>query len=174
MEAVVHHDVTKTVDQTLKEILGPEQETIWEQIKDEARRNEASLYALRETDRLAKTFPLSDEQKKQLLDALAQFRLRDQERMSHSSADVSAQGDKQAPTEETIVGEILSPAEMVIYAQQRKTELEMIKKQKIWADQSPIARSLSNASTLYPHYQEPAPLMGPLPKVTLQYNMPGP
>ena len=105
MEAVVHHDATETVDQTLKEILSPAQEAIWEQVKTEARSEEARMYAMNEMNRIATMFPLSAAQKIQVLDAFAPLRLNDQHRNFHTLAELTAQ----ANAEESALAQILSP-----------------------------------------------------------------
>jgi beta-lactamase regulating signal transducer with metallopeptidase domain len=168
MEAVVHQDATKTVDQTLREILSPEQEAIWEQVKTEARDGEVRMYAMNEMNRIATLFPLSAAQKIQVQDALTQLRFNDRQRDFHSLAELTAHNNSQVQIEELALAKILSPGQMVIYDQQKKAELLET------TGELPYPASLTDRSTWWPpRYKKPIPPMAPLPELSLQYNMPG-
>ncbi len=122
----------KTVDQTLKEILTPEQETAYGQMQDDQKKTNAETSATFEMNQAAPMLQLTDAQKDQVYSALYQVQIDSlnpaiAKKMSTNPADPSFYLEAQEQAKEDALSKILSPQQLATYHQQAQSQLQMQK-----------------------------------------------
>ena len=120
----------KSVDQTLNEILTPDQKTAYEQMKTEQKSSTAETMASFEMNQMAPLLQLSETQKDQVGTALYQVQLDTQNpdwiknNATTSSTNPTAILDAQAKAKEDALSKILSPEQLATYHQQAQSQLD--------------------------------------------------
>jgi hypothetical protein len=121
----------KSVDQTLNEILNPEQKTEYQQYETDEKNSQAETVASVEMNQFAPALQLSDSQKDQVYTALTQVQLQAQDpnwiKSNVNPADPSAILDAQAKAREDALSKILTPDQLTTYQQQAQSMLSMQK-----------------------------------------------
>ena len=122
----------KTVDQTLDDILNPQQKTDYEQMKTDEKNSAAETMASVEMNQFAPALQLSETQKDQVYNALAQAQLNTQDpnwikNNLPSGGNPTAMLDVQAKAKEDALAKILTPDQLAIYHQQAQSQLDMQK-----------------------------------------------
>jgi chromosome segregation ATPase len=157
MEAVTqaisnHTGITKTVDQTLNDILSPEQKTAWQQMKDDSKKTVADNMATIEMNQAATLLQLSEAQKDQVYSALYQVDLDQQNEDAthasfHSPSELASYMDARAQAKEDALAKILTPDQLATYHQQAQSELQA-QKAAMHVSQSPgSGASMSGAAS---------------------------
>jgi hypothetical protein len=150
----------KTLDQTLDEILTPEQKTEYQQMKTDEKTSAAETMASVELNQMVPALQLSDTQKDQAYSALAQVQLNAQDpnwiknNMSGGSNPIAIL-DAQAKAKEDALAKILTPDQLATYHQQAQSQLEMQK--EMMQKYMPAAGAAAGASPANP---APAPSSG--------------
>lgn len=122
----------KTIDQTLNDILTPEQKTAYQQMQTDQKNSAAETMASVEMNQVAPLLQLSDSQKDQVYNALAQAQVDSQDptwvknNVSNSS-DPTALLEAQAKAKEDALSKILTPDQLATYHQQAQSQLDMQK-----------------------------------------------
>lgn len=123
----------KTVDQTLQDILTPDQKTAYQDLQNEQKKSQAETSASMEMNQVAPLLNLSESQKDQVESALYQLRIDSQDPkwiQQHSSStpgDPTAYLDTQEKAKEDALASILTPDQMASYKQQQESQLDMQK-----------------------------------------------
>jgi len=123
---------TKTVDQTLDDILTPDQKTAYQQIKTEEKNTAAETMATIEMSQFSPMLQLSDTQKDQAYSALADVESNMQDpgwiknNVSNPN-DPSAVLDAQAKAKEDALAKVLTPDQLATYHQQAQSQIELQK-----------------------------------------------
>jgi hypothetical protein len=122
----------KSVDQTLDDILTPDQKTAYQQMKTDQKDSAAETVATVEMNQAAPLLQLSDSQKDQVYTALYQVQLNSQDpawikNNLSSSTDPLAVLDAQAKAKEDALAKILTPDQLAAYHQQAQSQLDMQK-----------------------------------------------
>jgi hypothetical protein len=123
----------KTVDQTLNDILTPEQKTTYQQIQTDEKNSAAEMTASVEMNQIAPLLQMSDSQKDQVYSALAQAQLDAQDpnwiknNVPTSSSNPLAILDAEAKAKEAALSKILTPDQLAAYQQQAQSQLDMQK-----------------------------------------------
>ena len=120
----------KSLDQTLKAILTPEQQTEYAQMQTDQKNSAAETMASVQMNQIAPLLQLSDSQKDQAYSALAQSQLDTQDpnwikNNVPNSSDPMAVLQAQAKAKEDALSKILTPDQMAIYNQQAQSQLAM-------------------------------------------------
>jgi Spy/CpxP family protein refolding chaperone len=133
---------TKSTDQTLKEILTPEQKATYEQMKTDERNNTAEASASMEMNQMATSLNLTDAQRDQVGSALYQAELN----VPHvsNSSDPTAFLDEQAKAKEDALAKVLTPDQLATYHQQAQSQLAFQK--SIMQKFLPAAKAAAPAS----------------------------
>ena len=123
----------KSVDQTLNDILTPEQKTAYQQMKADQQSSAAETAATYEMNQISPLLQLSDAQKDQVGTALYQVQLQAQDpnwiknNVSTSAGNPLALLDAQAKAKEDALAKILTPDQLATYHQQAQSQLDMQK-----------------------------------------------
>ena len=122
----------KTLDQTLNDILTPDQKTAYQKMKTDQKNSAAETVASYEVNQMAPLLSLSDTQKDQVYSTLAQVQLDTQDPAWIKNANVApgdpaAMMDAQAKAKEDALAKILSPDQLATYHQQAQNQLAMQK-----------------------------------------------
>jgi chromosome segregation ATPase len=121
----------KTVEQTLNDILDPDQKTAYQQMKTDEKNSNAETIATIQLNQLAPMVQLTDTQKDQAYNALAQAQLQTQDpawvKANVNAADPTSILDAQAKAKEDALAKILTPDQLAIYQQQTQSQLDMQK-----------------------------------------------
>jgi cell division septum initiation protein DivIVA len=121
----------KSLDQTLKAILTPEQQAEYAQMQTDQKNSAAETMASVQMNQIAPLLQLSDSQKDQAYSALAQAQLDTQDpnwiknNIPNASSDPMAVLEAQAKAKEAALANILTPDQMAIYHQQAQSQLAM-------------------------------------------------
>ncbi len=123
----------KTLDQTLNDILTPDQKTAYDQLKTDQKNSAAESAATFQMNQLAPLLQLNDGQKDQVANALYQAQLNMQDpawiknNMGTNGTDPSAMMDAQAKAKEDALSKILTPDQLATYHQQAQSQIQMQK-----------------------------------------------
>jgi len=123
----------KTVDQTLNDILTPEQKTAYQQMQADQKNSAAEMMATVEMNQISPLLQLSDSQKDQVYSALAQVQSdsTDPNWIKNNVANISTNPlailDAQAKAKEDALAKILTPDQLATYHQQAQSQLDMQK-----------------------------------------------
>jgi hypothetical protein len=118
---------TKTVDQTLNDILTPDQKTAYQQMQTDQQNSAQESMALSETNQLAPLLQLTDSQKDQVDAALYQLNTQGANGIKSTSvnpSDPTAFLDGQAQAKEDALAKILTPDQLAVYHQQAQSQLQ--------------------------------------------------
>ncbi|MCE0522653.1 MAG: hypothetical protein LV480_07055 [Methylacidiphilales bacterium] len=115
---------TKTVDQTLNEILTPDQKTAYQQMQAEQQSSSQQSTAVFQMSQLAPLLQLSDAQKDQVSNALYQFDANLSQRMKTNGTDPIANLEAEAKAKEDALAKILTPEQLATYHQQAQSQLD--------------------------------------------------
>jgi hypothetical protein len=121
----------KSVDQTLNDILTPDQKTAYAQMQTDQKNSATETVASMEMNQVAPLLQLSDSQKDQVYSALYQVQ-QDSTDPNWIKANVSTTNptailDAQEKAKEDALAKILSPDQMTTYQQQAQSQLAMQK-----------------------------------------------
>jgi len=117
----------KTVDQTLKDILTPDQMAAYQQMQAEQHNSVQESMAISQTNQLAPLLQLSDSQKDQVYAALYQLNSQSPAGIKNSPvnpSDPTAFLDAQAHAKEDALAKILTPDQLATYHQQAQGQLQ--------------------------------------------------
>lgn len=121
----------KGVDQTLDDILTPDQKTAYQQVKVEQKSNSAETVASMQLNQMSSGLQLSDSQKDQVYTELYQEQMNTQDpnwiKNNVNPSDPSALMDAQAAAKDAAMAKILTPDQMTTYRQQAQAQLAMQK-----------------------------------------------
>lgn len=123
----------KSPDQTLEEMLTPDQKTAYQQMKDEEKKSNVETMATFEMNQLAPTLGLTEAQKDQVFSVLCQNQMdmQDPESIKKMSAtDPSNPGaflEAREKAKEDALAKVLTPDQLSIYHQQMQSQLQMQK-----------------------------------------------
>jgi hypothetical protein len=123
----------KTVDQTINDILTPEQKTAYQQVKTDQNNSNAEMGASVEMSQMVPLLQLSDSQKDQVYNALAQAQVDAQDptwvknNVTTSSTNPLAVLDAELKAKEDALSKILTPDQLATYQQQAQSQLDMQK-----------------------------------------------
>jgi DNA repair exonuclease SbcCD ATPase subunit len=123
----------KSVDQTLNDILTPDQKTAYQQIKTDQKNSAAEMVASSEMNQISPLLQLSDTQKDQVGSALYQVQLDAmnpnwiKNNVTTSATNPLAILDVQAKAKEAALAKILTPDQLATYHQQAQSQLDMQK-----------------------------------------------
>jgi hypothetical protein len=121
----------KSVDQTLNDILTPDQKTDYQQMKTDQKTSAAETMATVEMNQISPLLQLSDAQKDQVSTALMQVQLNSQDptwiknNMTTGSTNPNTILEAQAKAKEDALSKILTPDQMTTYQQQAQAQLKM-------------------------------------------------
>ena len=124
---------TKSVDQTLNDMLTETQKTIYQEMKTDEKTNSAEAMASVEMNQMATSLNLSETQKDQVGSALYQNQLNLQDpawlkaNMGSIGTDSLAIIDAQARAKEDALAKVLTPDQLALYHQQAQAQLAMQK-----------------------------------------------
>jgi len=120
-----HTPAPKTVDQALKEILSPQQEKTWEELKASEPRAQAESIAINETNSVATRLHLNAEQQKKVLSALEQVELDSLDKFKgvHSASELSTCLDNRALAQEMALAGILTTDQYAAYVESVRRDL---------------------------------------------------
>jgi chromosome segregation ATPase len=118
----------KTVDETLNDILTPDQKTAYQQMQTDQQTTSAETQAVFEMDQLAPLLQLTDAQKDQVSTALYQAQTTTQDpnwiqANNANPSDPTAFMEAQAKAKADALSKVLTPDQMAIYNQQAQSEL---------------------------------------------------
>jgi len=120
----------KSVDQTLNDILSPDQKTEYQQMKTDQKNSAAEMMATVQMNQIAPLLQLNDAQKDQVYNALAQVQLDAQDptwiknNVTTSATNPLAILDAQAKAKEDALAKILTPDQLATYHQQAQSQLD--------------------------------------------------
>jgi hypothetical protein len=121
----------KSVDQTLNDILTPDQKTAYEQMKTDQKNSATETVASMEMNQVAPLLQLSDSQKDQVYSALYQVQQDSTDpnwiKANVTTTDPGSILDAQAKAKEDALSKILTPDQMATYQQQTESQLAMQK-----------------------------------------------
>jgi len=148
----------KSLDQTLNDILTPDQKTAYEQMKTDQKNSAAEMMVTVEMNQVSPLLQLNDSQKDQVYNALYQVQLDTQDpnwvknNVTTASTDPLAILDAQAKAKEDALSKILTPDQMTAYQQQVQNQLNMQKAmmQKFMPAQTGAAGAAPAAATPAP------------------------
>jgi hypothetical protein len=128
--AAEYKDV-KSVDQTLNDILAPDQKTAYQQMKTDQKNSATEMMVSVEMNQISPLLQLSDSQKDQVYSALAQVQSDAQDptwiKNNASPSNPLAMLDAQAKAKEDALAKILTPDQLAAYHQQAQSKLDMQK-----------------------------------------------
>ena len=172
MESVVqactsHTPIVKTVDQAFKEILNPQQELAWQDIKEESPKVEAELMATNEMVSAAKLLHLNAAQKDKVWTALYQIALDAPTRMKsiRSPFELASAFETEAQAKEIALAKILTPDQYAIYTQDIQNDLH---RQEVAMSLTP---ALTSALQFAPATTSALSDLGNLKEASLQYSL---
>ena len=119
----------KSVDQTLNDILTPDQKTAYQQMKTDQKNDAAETAASVQMNQIAPLLQLNDSQKDQVESALYQVQLDTQDpnwiksNVTSSPTNPLAMLDAQAKAKEDALSKILTPDQLAAYHQQAQSQL---------------------------------------------------
>jgi hypothetical protein len=122
---------TKSVEQTLNDILTPDQKTAYQQMKTEQKNSSAETSASFEMNQVAPLLQLNDTQKDQVANALYQVQLNSQDpawikqNVTVGASNPLAILDAEAKAKEDALAKILTPDQLAAYHQQAQSQLTM-------------------------------------------------
>ncbi len=140
----------KTVDQTLNEILSPDQKTAYQQLKTDEKNSSAEMMASVQMNQVAPMLQLNDAQKDQMVSALEQVQLSASD-PAWIKANVTNMTDPaailqaQQKARNDALAKILSPDQLATYEQQAQAQLTM--QQQMMQQFHPGAGSPAAATT---------------------------
>jgi len=122
----------KSVDQTLNDILTPDQKTAYQQMKTDQKNSAMEMVATAEMNQISPLLQLSDSQKDQVYSALYQVHLDTTDpawikNNLSNPTDPTAILEAQAKAKEDALAKILSPDQLATYHQQVQSQLDMQK-----------------------------------------------
>jgi chromosome segregation ATPase len=123
----------KSVDQTLNDILTPDQKTAYQQIKTDQKNSAAEMMVTVEMNQVSPLLQLNDSQKDQVYSALYQVQLDTQDpnwiknNVTTSATDPLAILEAQAKAKEDALAKILTPDQLATYHQQAQSQLNLQK-----------------------------------------------
>ena len=121
----------KSVDQTLNQILTPDQKVAYQQMQTDQKNSAAETMASIELNQLTPMLQLSESQKDQAYNALAQAQLQSQDpkwiKANATMSDPTSILDAQAKAKEDALSKILTPDQLATYHQQAQSQLDMQK-----------------------------------------------
>lgn len=129
--AAMKNDKAKTLDQTLDDILNPEQKTEYTKLKSDEKQSQAEMIASYQMNQMGGALQLSDPQKDQVYTTLTQVQMNATdpkwiaENLGSATGDPMATLDKLEKIKEDQLAKILSPAQMDAFRQQAQSQLEM-------------------------------------------------
>jgi hypothetical protein len=120
---------TKTVDQTLNDILTPDQKTAYQQMQTEQKNSAQESMATSQMNQLAPLLQLTDSQKDQVYNALYQVQMNSQDpnwikNNPVNRSDPTGFLDAQAKAKEDALSKILTPDQLATYHQQAQSQLD--------------------------------------------------
>jgi hypothetical protein len=121
----------KTLDQTLDDILTPDQKTTYQQMKTEQKNSATEMMANVELNQISPYLQLSETQKDQVYNALYQAQLDTQDpnwiknNVGANATNPTAILDAQAKAKEDALAKVLTPDQLATYHQQAQSQLEM-------------------------------------------------
>ena len=121
----------KTVDQTLEEILTPDQKTAYKQMQTDQKNSSAEMIAASEMTQVSPLLQLSDAQKDQVESALYQVQLDTQDpdwiknNAGSTAGNPLAIREAQEKAKEDALAKILSPDQLATYRQEAQSKLKM-------------------------------------------------
>jgi hypothetical protein len=124
----------KTVDQTLNDILTPDQKAAYQQMKTDQKTSATEMVATSEMNQVAPLLQLSDSQKDQVYSAFYQVQT-DMQDPNWIKTNMAAGGatnptailDAQAKAKEDALSKILTPDQLATYHQQAQAQLDLQK-----------------------------------------------
>jgi hypothetical protein len=120
----------KSVDQTLNDMLSPDQKTAYEQLKTDEKNSSAETLATFQMNQVAPMLQLNDSQKDQMVSALEQVQLNASDPAwiksnVTNSADPTSILEAQQKARNDALAKILSPEQLNTYEQQAQSQLDM-------------------------------------------------
>ncbi len=145
----------KSVDQTLNDILTPEQKTEYQQMQTDQKNSAAETMATMELNQISPLLQLSDSQKDQVYSALYQAQTDTQDpawiKKNMNTSDPATFLEAQAKAKSDALSKILTPDQMTVYQQQAQSQLNMQK-----AMMQKFAPALNGAASAAPIVAVPA------------------
>lgn len=130
-QAMANMKGVTSLDQTLNQILTPDQQAAYTQMKTDQKNSAAEMMASVELNQLSPLLQLTDAQKDQVYNALAQATLQTQDpnwiKANANAGNPSAFMDAQAKAKEDALAKILTPDQLATYKQQEQSQLDMQK-----------------------------------------------
>jgi len=131
-QAIKDLKANKTVDQTLDEVLSPEQKTAYQQLKTDQKNSQAETMASYEMNQMTPLLQLNDSQKDQVYNALYQVQQQQSDpnwlkTVGNGATDPSAIMDAQAKAKEDALSKILTPDQLATYHKQAQDQINMQK-----------------------------------------------
>ena len=123
----------KSADQTIQEVLTPDQKTAYQSMQADEKKSRAETSASLEMNQVAPMLNLNENQKDQVESALYQVQIDSQDPkwlQQHSSStpgDPTAYLDAEEKAKEDALTSILTPDQMTAYKQQQQSQLDMQK-----------------------------------------------
>ena len=123
----------KSVEQTLSDILSPDQKTTYQQMEDEEKKSTTETMATAEMNEMAPALQLSETQKDQVYTALYQLQASMTDPATYQNNPAINPTNPisilefQAKAKEAALAKILTPEQLATYHQQAQSELEMQK-----------------------------------------------
>ena len=123
----------KTADQTIQDVLTPDQKAAYAQIQSDQKKSQAETTASFEMNQVAPMLNLSETQKDQVESALYQAQLDSQDpkwiqkNAANMKGDPTAMMDAQEKAKEDALASILTPDQMTAYKQQAQSQLDLQK-----------------------------------------------
>jgi hypothetical protein len=123
----------KSVDQTLDDVLSPDQKTAYAQMKTDQQNSAVETAATNEVNQMSPILQMSDSQKDQAYSALAQVQTEVQDpnwikaNVPTNPNDPFAVMEAQSKAKEDAMSKILTPDQMATYTQQTESQIAMQK-----------------------------------------------
>ncbi len=123
----------KTADQTIQDVLTPDQKTAYTQIQNDQKKSQAETSASFEMNQVAPMLNLSETQKDQVESALYQVQIDSgtsdwrKKYQGTPSSDPTAYMDAEEKAKEDALSSVLTPDQMTTYRQQAESQLNMQK-----------------------------------------------
>jgi len=161
----------KSVEQTLQDILTPDQKTAYKAVQAEQKKTQAETTASMEMNQVAPLLNLSENQKDQVESALYQVQIDSQDpkwMQQHGSGtpgDPTSYMDAELKAKEDALSSILTPDQMAAYKQQQESQLNMqkamLKKFMPAGGFSTVVTGTANSSAAPPPAPSPTPASAP-------------
>jgi len=119
----------KGVEQTMNDILTPDQKTIYKQMQNDEKNSAVEMLATVQLNQMAPALQLTETQKDQVFNALSQLQSNamDPNTYKNNPPNPATMLEDQAKAKEDALAKILTPEQLAIYHQQAQSELEMQK-----------------------------------------------